>query len=144
MNWRVFCWDVDLFSKSSSNSLRNGLNETSLSWHWGVVNTKNVLSLRLSFHNFLDHASKISNMDGGNVVFTFTTNWKSCGVLKPCLFEVTVKDSLSLSIKNTSRDNISSESRSLSFKNKVFNFLNNFVFFTCLSNFVVGFSKSMV
>jgi hypothetical protein len=83
-------------------------------------------------------------MDGGNVVFTFTTNWKSCGVLKPCLFEVTVKDSLSLSIKNTSRDNISSESRSLSFKNKVFNFLNNFVFFTCLSNFVVGFSKSMV
>jgi hypothetical protein len=83
-------------------------------------------------------------VDSGNVVLTFTTNGESSGVLEPRFFKVTVKDGFSFSIKNTSRDNVSSNSRSLSFKNKVFYLLDNFILLTGLSIFIIGFSKSMV
>jgi hypothetical protein len=109
-----------------------------------VIDTENVLSRGFGFQDFLDHAGKIGNVDSGDKVFIFTTNGESSGVLEPRFFKVTVKDGFSFSIKNTSRDNISSNSRSLSSKNKVFYLLDSFILLTSLSIFIIGFSKSMV
>jgi hypothetical protein len=83
-------------------------------------------------------------MNSRNVVFTFTNDGKSFRILEPRLFKVTVKNGFSLSINNTSRDNVSLNTWSLSCKNKIFYFFNFSVFFTSLSLLIVSLSKCMI
>lgn len=93
-----------------------------------VVDAENVLAFRLRVVDFLDHAGQISHVDGGNQVFSAADDWQTSGLLKPRLFEVTVEDGLSLSVKNTSRDNVSFDSFLFEVKHVIFRFLNGRVF----------------
>ena len=73
--------NIHRLSQASTNSFRDSLNKTSLSLLLSVINTKNVLPLRLSLEDLLDHTSQISYMHSGHVVLTFANDGKSFRVL---------------------------------------------------------------
>ena len=75
MHWVVFDWNINRFDKTSSNAIGNCLNELFLSWFFGIVNTEDVLSLRRSFEDLLDHTSQISYMNCWHEIFTLSDDW---------------------------------------------------------------------
>ena len=136
--------DVDRLNETSANSIRDSLNQLSLSWLLCVVDTEDILSLGRCLEDFLHHASQISHMDRRNEILTLTNDWELEWVLKPCLLEVAVEDRLPSTVEHTSRDNIRLDILLLEVQDKIFNFLDDSVLFRCSSLNVVRLLERMV
>ena len=101
MYWRVLDRDIDRHNETCADSLRDRLDELALRWLLGVVDTENVLALRLRLKDFLDHASQVCHVNSGHKVVALTNNWQFLRVLQPRLLEVTVEDSFTLTVEHT-------------------------------------------
>ena len=113
MAWLEIRWDVNGLDKASTDALRNGLNKAALTGLLGVVDTEDVLTFGFGLEDFLHHPGQIRYMDSWNVVLAFSNDRKSFRVLEPRLFEVAVKNGLTLSVEHTSGDNVSFDTGTL-------------------------------
>lgn len=74
-------------------------------------------------------------------VTTLTNNWKFWRTLQPCLFKVVVKNSLTLTIKYTSRYDVSFNIFLFEVQDLILYLLDLSKMFACLSLFVIFFSE---
>jgi len=65
--------------------------------------------VRFVLDNATNKSSQINNVNGGDQVVTFTKNRQLNGTLNPCLLEVIVKDTLSVTISDTSAEHVNFE-----------------------------------
>ena len=120
----ILHWDISALNKTSSNAVRDSLNEFLLSRLLCIVDTKDVFLLRRCFKNFLYHASQIFDVNGWNIIFTLTDNREFLWVLFPGALKMMIKDGLTKTIKDTGRDHISLHSLFLELEDQIFYFFN--------------------
>lgn len=97
-----FEWNIDRLDQSSTDAIRNGLNELLLSGSLRVVDTEDVLLLRGRLVDLLHHASQVFDVDSRHEVLAFADNGQLLRVLLPRPLEVVVEDGLSKTVKDTS------------------------------------------
>jgi hypothetical protein len=132
--------NVNRLSKAGTDSIRDSLDQFSLGRLSSVVNSEDVSLLWLGIINLLDHSSQIDDVDSWDLVLSFSDIWQVGWLLEPSVLEVVVENSLSLTVKDTSRDNVSLEIRLVNADNFFFNFLDLLVFWSRVSHLVVFFS----
>ena len=140
----VLHWDISTLNKTSSNAVRDSLNEFLLSRLLCIVDTKDVFLLRRGFKNFLNHASQIFDVDSWNIILTLTYNREPLRVLLPGAFKMMVEDGLTKTVKDTSGDDISLHSLFLELKDQIFYFLDLSILIASFSLKVVFFSEGMM
>jgi hypothetical protein len=76
-------------------------------------------------------------MDGWQEVVSITNVRKTSWVLEPRFFEMRVEDGLTVTVENTSRDDIGLDSFPVESNYFIFNFFYELVFFDWVSKFIV-------
>ena len=99
-------WYIYGLNETCANTIGNGSYQFFLGWFLVVIDGKNILSVRFFLEYSFDHSSKIRNMNCWEKIVTITNIWKSERILKPCFFDVLVEYSFTLSVENTSRNDI--------------------------------------
>jgi hypothetical protein len=140
MRFLEFHRNVNRLSKTGTNSIRDSLDQFSLSRLGSVVNSEDVPLLWLGLINLLDHSSQIDDVDSWDLVLSFSDVGQVGWLLEPSVLEVVVENSLSFTIKDTSRDNVSLEIWLVNADDFFFDFLDFLVFWSRVSQLVVFFS----
>ena len=136
--------DISFLAETSSNALTDCADESLLGRLFGVINTQDVLTFWLGLVDLFDHAGKVGNVNGWHEVVALTHDRKAFGVLEPCALEVAVEDGLSLSVKDTSRDNVSLNVFLFEIEDHVFSLLHLCVLLGALTHSIVSLGKCVV
>jgi len=123
-----FNGDVRLGNETSSNTLADSADQLLLRRLLGVVNAEDVGAFGLGFGNFLNHAGQVSNVNCGHVVVALANEGQTGRLLEPGLFEVRVKDSFSLAVQDTSRNNVALDVGGFEVQNQIFSLLDCVIF----------------
>jgi len=83
VHWSVLNRDIDRLNETGADALRNCLDELALRWLLSVVNTENVLALRLRLKDFLGHASQVCHVNRWHKVVSLTNDWQFLRILLP-------------------------------------------------------------
>jgi hypothetical protein len=118
-------WDVDGLDEAGADAFGNGLDESPLAGLLGIVDTKDVLAFGFGLEDFLHHTGQVSYVDSRHIVLALSNDGKSLRVLEPCLFEVAVKNGLTLSVEHTCRNNVSFDAGTLRSQDKVLDLLDD-------------------
>lgn len=136
--------DISLLNQTGANTIGDSSDQALLSRLLVGVNTKNVLALRFGLVNFLDHPSQIGDVHSGDQVLTLANDGKVIRVLQPGLLKVGVKDGFTLTVEETSSDNVGLNVIAFEVQNVFLGLADASVLLRSASHLVVCFSEGKV
>jgi len=105
-----------------------------------IIDGEDILALWFGLENLLDHSGEIGHMNCWKEVVSISDVGKSYWILKPGFFDMRVEDSLTLSVKDTSRDNIGLDILLFEIEYFILDLLDYFIFFDWISLLVIELS----
>ena len=98
-----------VLNKTSSHAFRDGLDDSFLCRSLGLVNSEDVVLLRLIINNLLGHTSQVTNVNGWDEVLAIANDLELGWALHPGILEMGIESALTVAVADTTAKNVNFE-----------------------------------